>query len=101
MTRYGAEGTLERKLKRYKITKHCVKEMPLMIADMVTEAAVNGAQTNILNSKDGNGPTGVQPILVCTACFGDATHNSKGFSEKLLACHQCGISVHPSCAGVF
>jgi hypothetical protein len=105
MVNPGEPGTLEGRLVRMKLTKYGQKQMKDFIEELQTKPAPSAAQTSNLNnedSKEGGGSVvqAVQPILICTACYGDATHNTKGYCEKLLSCAQCGISVHPSCAGV-
>ena len=107
MANPGEPGTLEGRLVRMKLTKYAQKQMKDFIEELQTKPAPSAAQTSKLNNEDTTGGRGggsvvqaVQPILICTACYGDATHNVKGYCEKLLSCAQCGISVHPSCAGV-
>ena len=38
------------------------------------------------------------PIVpICTECLGTEAANPAGEAERLVSCHGCGQSVHPSC----
>ena len=38
------------------------------------------------------------PIVpICTECLGTEACNPGGEAERLVSCHGCGQSVHPSC----
>ena len=38
------------------------------------------------------------PIVpICTECLGTEACNPAGEAERLVSCHGCGQSVHPSC----
>ena len=40
-----------------------------------------------------------QPMPVCDICYGTCRDNGYAQPEKMLSCHSCGISYHPSCLG--
>ena len=84
------------RLIRFKNSKKASQELPEMLEAMETSPVCSSAQTTVSCNKKQQ----AQPILICILCGSDATHNKEGVRERLLSCYQCGISIHPTCAGL-